>query len=85
MKEYIGYPEEILDDWRLEELYEKLEIDAETHFNNGISMSVWATNYAWRKLRYKQLFYLSLTICRSLQQIYYRFTQSFMMRQKIGG
>ena len=52
MKEYIGYPEEILDNWRLEDLYEKLHIDAETHFMNGIHMSIWATDYSWGKLRY---------------------------------
>lgn len=53
MKEYIGYPEEILDNWRLEELYEKLHIDANTHFMNGIHMSIWATDYSWGKLREK--------------------------------
>ena len=52
MKEYIGYPEEILDNWRLEELYENLEINPETYFMNGIKMSIWGTNYSWGKLRY---------------------------------
>ena len=51
MKEYIGYPEEILEDWRLEELYSGLNINPDTYFTNGINMSVWATNYAWGKLR----------------------------------
>jgi len=53
MKEYIGYPEEILEDWRLEELYSGLNINPDTYFTNGINMSVWATNYAWGKLREK--------------------------------
>jgi len=53
MKEYIGYPEEILVEKNLEELYEKLEVGAESHFLNGINMSVWGTNYAWKKLREK--------------------------------
>jgi len=53
MKEYIGYPEEILVEKNLEELYEKLEVGADSHFLNGINMSVWGTNYAWRKLREK--------------------------------
>lgn len=53
MKEYIGYPDEILDNWRLEELYKKLQIEADTHFQNGIRMSIWGTNYAWGKLREK--------------------------------
>ena len=37
----------------LEELYEKLSVGAESHFLNGINMSVWGTNYAWGKLREK--------------------------------
>ena len=53
MKEYIGYPEEILVERNLEELYEKLSVGAESHFLNGINMSVWGTNYAWGKLREK--------------------------------
>merc|ERR1719378_1863055 len=53
MKEYIGYPEEILQEHLLEELYEDLEVGAGDHFNNGIRMSKWGTNYAWKKLREK--------------------------------
>ena len=53
MKEYIGYPEEILVEKNLEELYEKLEVGPDSHFLNGINMSVWGTNYAWKKLREK--------------------------------
>jgi len=53
MKEYIGYPEEILQENLLEELYEDLEVGAGDHFNNGIRMSKWGTNYAWKKLREK--------------------------------
>ena len=52
MKEYIGYPEEILDDWRLEELYEGLHVSPDTYFLNGGNISKWGTNYSWRKLRY---------------------------------
>lgn len=51
MKEYIGYPDEILENWRLEELYEKLHIIPDKHFMNGIHMSIWATDYSWGKLR----------------------------------
>merc|ERR1719461_2037785 len=53
MKEYIAYPEEILIEKNLEELYEKLHVGSESHFSNGINMSVWGTNYAWKKLREK--------------------------------
>ena len=53
IKEYIAYPEEILVDKNLEELYDGLEINAKEYFKNGISMSVWSTNYHWSKLREK--------------------------------
>merc|ERR1719509_368082 len=53
MKEYIGYPEEILQENLLEELYEDLVVHPKDHFNNGIRMSKWGTNYAWKKLREK--------------------------------
>ena len=51
IKEYIGYPEEILNNTALEELYEGLEVKPETYFQNGIGMSIWSTNYHWKKLR----------------------------------
>ena len=53
IKEYIGYPEEIMVDSNLEELYEGLHINDNNHFQNGINMSIWGTNYAWGKLREK--------------------------------
>jgi len=53
IKEYIGYPEEILDNKNLEELYKGLEISSEEYFQNSVSMSIWSMNYHWRKLREK--------------------------------
>merc|ERR1719348_878215 len=53
MKEYIGYPEEIMQEHLLEELYQDLEVSPKDHFHNGIRMSKWGTNYAWGKLREK--------------------------------
>ena len=53
MKEYIGYPAEILEEEKLEELYEGLHVSQGHHFQNGINMSIWGTNYAWGKLREK--------------------------------
>lgn len=32
---------------------QELEVGAGDHFNNGIRMSKWGTNYAWKKLREK--------------------------------
>jgi len=53
MKEYIGYPQEIMVKENLEELYKGLNVSPDDHFRNGINMSVWGTNYAWGKLREK--------------------------------
>merc|ERR1712106_485464 len=53
MKEYIGYPQEIMVESNLEDLYEGLYVNPDDHFKNGINMSVWGTNYAWGKLREK--------------------------------
>ncbi|TRY72219.1 hypothetical protein TCAL_03874 [Tigriopus californicus] len=51
IKEYIAYPEEILDNKNLEEIYKGLEIVEGEYFQNGIRMSIWRTNYHWKKLR----------------------------------
>ena len=53
VKDYIAYPKEILDDAKLEELYEGLEISPKDYFRNGINMSIWATNKFWKKIREK--------------------------------
>jgi len=53
MKEYIGYPEEILIEKNLRDLYQGLHVDPQSHFKNGINMSIWGTNYAWGRLREK--------------------------------
>eukprot|EP00090_Calanus_glacialis_P020602 TRINITY_DN3177_c0_g1_i1.p1 TRINITY_DN3177_c0_g1~~TRINITY_DN3177_c0_g1_i1.p1 ORF type:complete len:763 (-),score=121.64 TRINITY_DN3177_c0_g1_i1:74-2362(-) len=53
MKEYIGYPKEIMIEKKLEDLYENLHVNSGDHFINGINMSIWGTNYAWGKLREK--------------------------------
>ena len=53
IKDYIGYPEEILVNSNLEELYAGLQISPTNYFQNGINMSIWSTNYHWKKLREK--------------------------------
>ena len=53
IKDYIGYPEEILVNSNLEDLYQGLEISPINYFQNGINMSIWSTNYHWKKLREK--------------------------------
>jgi len=53
MKEYIGYPDELLQVNLLEELYQGLELGADTHFENGIEIGRWSTKYVWSKMREK--------------------------------
>jgi membrane metallo-endopeptidase-like protein 1 len=53
MKEYIGYPDEILNVHLLEEVYQDLEVGSDTHFQNGIEIGKWSTTYVWSKIRDK--------------------------------
>ena len=53
IKEYVGYPEEILDDSKLEDLYAGLEMSPDAYFENGVRLSVWTVDYYWKKLREK--------------------------------
>ena len=62
IKEYIGYPDEILDNAKLEDLYKGLSVNSSHYFNNGISMSIWSTNYHWGRLREKAVSYTHLTL-----------------------
>ena len=58
IKDYIGYPEEILVNSNLEELYKGLEISSTNYFPNRINMSIWSRNYHWKKLREKVIFFV---------------------------
>jgi len=53
MKEYIGYPDELLQVYRLEELYEGLEVNPHNYYQNGIEIGKWSTAYSWSKIREK--------------------------------
>ena len=48
---HIAYPEEILNNTALDILYDGLHIDDSHYFENNINMSVFGTNYAFKKLR----------------------------------
>lgn len=48
---HIAYPEEILNNTALDILYDGLKIDDSHYFENNINMSVFGTNYAFKKLR----------------------------------
>merc|ERR1719471_2062118 len=51
MVEHIGYPSELLDQSKLEDLYAGLELDSEHYLGNALNMTVFGTNYAFSKLR----------------------------------
>lgn len=53
IKDYIGYPDEILDNEKLNELYQGLTVNRSEYFSNILNMSIWITNNYWSKLREK--------------------------------
>ncbi|XP_061402137.1 neprilysin-2-like [Musca vetustissima] len=51
MTTHIGYPDEMLDDNKLAEYYDKLDIDADKYFESFLKMNVFGTDYSFNKLR----------------------------------
>lgn len=51
MSTHIGYPDEIMDNKKLEEYYNSLEIDPNDYLKSVLSMNVFGTDYAFNKLR----------------------------------
>ncbi len=51
--EHIGYPSELMDVRKLEELYEGLDLNNTHYLGNALNMTVFGTNYAFSKLREK--------------------------------
>ena len=51
--EHIGYPSELTDERKLEELYAGLELNSTHYLGNALNMTVFGTNYAFSKLREK--------------------------------
>ena len=51
MQEYIGYPKELKDLNKLSELYQGLDLSAESYVGNGLNLSRYHMNYAFSKLR----------------------------------
>ncbi len=53
IKEYIGYPDEILNSTKLNALYDGLHIDESEFFENGHAVNMWSVNYHTGRLREK--------------------------------
>ena len=51
--EHIGYPSELMDVRKLEELYDGLDLNSTHYLSNALNMTVFGTNYAFAKLRQK--------------------------------
>jgi len=51
MATHIAYPDELLDDNKLTKLYTKLELDSEDYLGNALNLTIFGTNYAFKKLR----------------------------------
>lgn len=51
MATHIGYPDEIMDNKKIENYYEKLEIDPDNYLLSVLNMNVFGTDYAFNKLR----------------------------------
>ena len=50
MSSHIGYPPELLDMTKLEDLYDGLDL-GDRYFENVLNMTIYGTNYAFKKLR----------------------------------
>ena len=51
--EHIGYPSELMDVKKLEDLYFGLDLNSTHYLGNALNMTVFSTNYAFSKLREK--------------------------------
>lgn len=51
MSTHIGYPDEIMDNTKIEKYYENLEIDENNYLSSVLNMNVFGTDYAFNKLR----------------------------------
>lgn len=51
MATHIGYPDEMLDDSKIEKYYHKLNIDSNKYFESFLGMNVFGTDYSFNKLR----------------------------------
>ena len=51
MSTHIGYPDEIMDNTKIEKYYENLEINENNYLQSVLNMNVFGTDYAFNKLR----------------------------------
>nr|CAG4648509.1 EOG090X01U4 [Polyphemus pediculus] len=51
MTTHIAYPDELLDDEKLTNLYGDLQLDSTNYLRNALNLTVFGTNYSFKKLR----------------------------------
>lgn len=51
MSTHIGYPDEIMNDTKIEKYYENLDVDPNNYLLSVLNMNVFGTDYAFNKLR----------------------------------
>lgn len=51
MSTHIAYPDELLDDKKLEEFYENLELSSEDYVASILNLTLFGTEYSFSKLR----------------------------------
>lgn len=51
MSTHIGYPDEVMNNTKIEQYYENLEIDPNNYLLSVLNMNVFGTDYAFNKLR----------------------------------
>ncbi|GBN89430.1 Neprilysin-2, partial [Araneus ventricosus] len=51
MATYIGYPNELLEEWKVAEIYDGLHLNSTSYFENVRILRKWATDYVLSKLR----------------------------------
>lgn len=51
MSTHIGYPDEIMNDAKIEKQYENLKIDENNYLTSVLNMNVFGTDFAFNKLR----------------------------------
>lgn len=51
MATYIGYPNELLEEWKVSDIYDGLHLNSSSYFENVRTLRKWATDYVLSKLR----------------------------------
>ena len=69
--EHIGYPSELLDVRKLEDLYVGLELNSTHYLGNALNITFFATSYAFSKLRERvNKTIIDIYLCTSIYSVY---------------